>query len=300
MEDYSGGGLKLSGIDGGGGGCRLGAVVRSMELKVTRRRLGMLVAFAAAALLLMVLQWHVAGTMAWITGFWLAWGDEDRAVRRRMGLLFGCVGLLAACNINTSTEWWNFVQLGVAFGAVIVVPALVLRRTDPGVIRYRLVPVHWRWADVVYTILSVPLAWLILKGYWAVNPELYTHWSLPEELDQGEIRRLFIGINGVGIWDELFFVNTVFGVLRSLFRFRVANAVQAVIYMAVLHDMAFTGIGPLVVYAFAWTQGSMFEKSEGLLWVLIVHLVVDFFLVAAIVGSYYPGVGMGYLWTHGM
>lgn len=271
-----------------------------MELKVTRRRFGMLGGFVLATLFLMVLQWHVAGVLSWAAGFWLAWGDEEKAVRRRMGVLFGCVGLLAACNINTSTELWNFVQLGSAFTVLIVVPALVLRRTDPGVIRYRLVPVHWRKADVIYTILSVPLAWLVLKGYWAVNPDLYTHWKLPPEMDQGEIRRLFLGINGVGIWDELFFVNTVFGVLRSLFRFRVANAVQAVVYMAVLYDMAFTGIGPLVVYAFAWTQGSMFEKSEGLLWVLIVHLVVDFFLVAAIAGSYYPGLGMGYLWTHGV
>lgn len=271
-----------------------------MELRLTRRRCVMLGGFAAAAVLLMVLQWHVAGLVAWGAGFLAAWGDEERAVRRRMGVLFGCVALLAACDINTSTEWWNFAQLGVAFGAVIVVPALVLRRTDPGVIRYRFLPRHWRWADVIYTVLSVPLAWLILKGYWMVNPDLYTHWTLPGELDQGAIRRLFIGINAVGIWDELFFVNTVFGVLRSLFRFRVANAVQAVVYMAVLYDMAFTGIGPVVVYAFAWTQGSMFEKSEGLLWVLVVHLVVDFFLVAAIVQSYYPGVGIGYLWTHGV
>jgi len=31
-----------------------------------------------------------------------------------------------------------------------------------------------------------------------------------------------------------------------------------------------------------------------------VHLIVDFFLVAAIVGSYYPDFGFDYLWRHGM
>jgi hypothetical protein len=269
-----------------------------MELAVTRRRLGMLGGFVFATLFLMVLQWHLAGGLSWAAGLWMAWGDEERAVRRRMGTLFGCVALLAVCNINTSTELWNFVQLGSVFAIVIVVPPLVLRRSDPGVVRYRFIPLRWRWADVIYTVLSVPLAWLVLKGYWAVNPDLHTQWSLPPAFDEGEVRRLFIGINAVGIWDELFFVNTVFGVLRSLFRFPVANAVQAVVYMAVLYDMAFIGIGPLVVYAFAWTQGSMYEKSEGLMWVLVVHLIVDFFLVAAIVQSYYPDVGLGYLWTH--
>ena len=43
----------------------------------------------------------------------------------------------------------------------------------------------------------------------------------------------------------------------------------------------------------------MFEKSESLLWVLIVHLIVDFFLVAAIVQSYYPSYGLDFLWRHG-
>ena len=269
-----------------------------MELKVTPQRLGMLGCFVLATLFLMVMEWHVAGVLSWLAGFWLAWKDKEGAVRRRMGMLFGCVALLAACNINTSLALWNFVQLGSVFTIVIVAPVLVLRRTDPGVIRYRFIPLRWRWADVIYTVLSVPLAWLVLKGYWAVNPELYMQWSMSSEFDEGEVRRLFIGINAVGIWDELFFVNTVFGVLRSLFRFPVANAVQAVVYMAVLYDMAFIGIGPLVVYAFAWTQGSMYEKSEGLLWVLIVHLIVDFFLVAAIVQSYHPEVGLGYLWAH--
>ncbi len=46
--------------------------------------------------------------------------------------------------------------------------------------------------------------------------------------------------------------------------------------------------------------GEQFEKSESLLWVLIVHLVVDFFLVAAIVHSYYPSYGLDFLWRHGM
>jgi hypothetical protein len=67
-----------------------------------------------------------------------------------------------------------------------------------------------------------------------------------------------------------------------------ANAAQAVVYASVLYTMAFTGIGPLVIYLFALTQGAMYEGSRSLLWVLIVHLVVDLFLVAAILHFYYP------------
>jgi hypothetical protein len=260
----------------------------------------MLGLFVAATILLIPLHLHVVGGIAGLYCALLAWRDPESIVRRRMLVLLGCLAILGAANINTSTSTRNFLQLGIPFFLVILLPALILGRTDPGIIRYRLFPEKVRRHDVIYTFISIPLAWAILQFYWRVNPELYLNWALPLEPDPGEIRRLFLGINMVGIWDELFFVNTVFAVLRSLFRYPVANAVQAVVYTAVLYDMAFTGIGPLIVYFFAWTQGAMFEKSESLIWVLIVHLIVDFFLVAAIVSSHYPDYGFDFLWRHGM
>lgn len=216
-----------------------------------------------------------------------------------MSVLMGCIAVLGIADINSSTETANFLRVGIPFTIVILVPFLILRKTDQGVITYRFWPKVWRKHDIIYTILSIPLAWLVLKFYWWATPEQYMQWTLPETPDDSQIKRLFIGINMVGIWDELFFVNTVYAVLRSLFSYRVANAVQAIVYTAVLYDMAFIGVGPIIILFFAWTQGSMFEKSESLLWVLIVHLIVDFFLVAAIVHSYYPSYGLDFLWRHG-
>jgi len=272
----------------------------SLDLRLDGRRMALLIAFATTAILAIPLHLHLAGAITGVAALGLILRDPEPALRRRLGVLLGCLALLAATDINTSTTTRNFIMVGVPFFLVIAVPALILGRTDPGVIRYRLLPRVHRRVDVIYTILSVPLAWLVLKLYWWLTPELYAQWTLPPEPDEGEIRRLFIGINLVGIWDELFFVNTVFAVLRSLFAFRVANALQAVVYTSVLYDMAPIGAGPVIVFCFAWTQGSMFEKSEGLLWVLIVHLVVDFFLVAAIVQSHYPSYGLDFLWRHGL
>jgi membrane protease YdiL (CAAX protease family) len=266
--------------------------MQTADLPITPTRASMLVLFCAATILLIPLHWHLAGAVAWL--------DSEAALKRRMLVVLGTVALLSATDINTSTSDRNFLQVGIPFALVILVPSLILGKTDPGVVRFRFIPTRWRRADIIYTILSIPLAWVVLEFYWWVNPDLHLNWSLPPDPDQGEIRRLFIGINCVGIWDELFFVNTVFAIVRSLFPYLAANLVQAVVYTSVLNDMAFTGIGPLIVFGFAWTQGSMFEKSEGLIWVLIVHLIVDFFLVAAIVGSYYPGFGLDYLWRHGM
>jgi hypothetical protein len=83
-------------------------------------------------------------------------------------------------------------------------------------------------------------------------------------------------------------VNTVYAILRGIFPARIANAAQAVVYTSVLYDMAFTGHGIWIVYLFALTQGVMYEKSRVLLYVLIVHLIVDAFLVMAILQYYYP------------
>lgn len=279
--------------------------MESLELDLTPRRKVMLASFALATVLLIPAGQFLAGGILAIICAWLISTDQEVKLRRRMGVLLGCVVLLGVIDINPSLSDRNFLTLSTAFTLVIVVPALVLRfGGDRGLIRFRFWPVYWRKQDVIYTILSIPLAWIVLKSYeWGnrelFDNELFRQWSMPAEPDAGEIRRLFIGINLVGLWDELFFVNTCFAILRSLFRFRIANALQAVLYTAVLYDMAFVGCGVFIVFLFAWTQGAMFEKSESLLWVLIVHLIVDYFLVAFIVQSYYPTYGLDFLWRKG-
>jgi hypothetical protein len=249
----------------------------------------MLLLFAAATVLLIPLEWFVAGGVAWLASLALAWRDPEPRVGRRMAVLLGCLVVLSLAPINTSTEPIHFLTLGLPFLAVVLVPALILRRTDPRVISYRIIPQKFRWLDIFYVIISIPLSYFILKGYFHVSSHMPFQWPLPSTPDDDAMTWLFWGINGVGVWDELFFVNTVYAVLRSLFVFRVANATQAVVYTSVLYHMAFTGIGPFVVYFFAWTQGSMFEESENLLYVLAVHLIVDFFLYHAILQGHYPG-----------
>lgn len=279
--------------------------MESLEITLTPRRKAMLVCFALATVLLIPAgQFAWGGLFALIAAGLIA-TDQKTELRRRMGVLLGCVVLLGIVDVNPSLSNENFLTLSIAFFLAIILPALALHFSgDKGIIRFRFWPRKWRKQDLIYTILSVPLAWVVLQSYeWGnltfFDNELFRQWALPPEAEEGEIRRLFIGINLVGIWDELFFVNTCFAILRSLFKFRIANTLQAIIYTAVLYDMAFVGCGFFVVFLFAWTQGAMFEKSESLLWVLIVHLIVDYFLVAFIVQTYYPDYGLDFLWRKG-
>ncbi len=212
--------------------------------------------------------------------------------RRNLLIIAACVGLLSVTPINTDLSDRHFLTLGIPFFAVVAGPFVLLKLmgVDPG---WRFFPRRWAWSeirrDVFYTIISVPLAWAVIGIYFHwLTPDLAMNWPMPQPEDPSITQKLIVGINSVGIWDELFFINTVYVLMRGVFSPRIAIPAQAVIYTAILWDMAFRGWGPVIVYGFALTQGIMYEKSGTLLWVLIVHLIVDFFLVVAILNYHYP------------
>ena len=212
---------------------------------------------------------------------------SDRALRYLA--LAASVAVLGAAPINTDTSNEHVLILGTAFLLAIVLPTLILWRRKPRVITFKLIPDEFDWVEVFYTLLAVPLAWGVFQLYFFVwSPHVPFNWSLPSEPQTEPVLRLFLGINAVGIWDELFFINVSYAIIRSLFPYLTANLAQSVIYTTVLWTMAFRGVGPLLVYIFAFTQGAMYERSKSLLWVLIVHLIVDYFLFQAIVSAYYP------------
>ena len=246
-------------------------------------------AFALSVPTLVTLEWWIPGGLAFVASVGLTWLTNDAAFRRKMFVLLGCVGILALAPINTDTANIKFLTLGLPFLAVIVLPWLILRRTDPGIITFALWPRHFSWLEFGYVLLSIPLAWGGLRLYFTLSPEVPFNWNLPAQPNDLENFKLFMGINAVGIWDELFFVNTCFALLRSIFPFWTANFAQTVVYTSILVDMAFRGYGPVFVAVLALTQGIMFERSKVLIYVLAVHLIVDYFLFQEIVTAYYPG-----------
>ena len=227
-------------------------------------------------------------------GFCFVLPQENSERRRKYLALAVPLGILAVAPLDTGLGWRHVLELGSALVAVLVVPPLILRRPD--IITFKLWPKHFDLVDFLYTLSSVPLAWAGLTLYLEIlSPEVRFNWTLPSVPDGEELFKLFMGINAVGVWDELFFINICFAILRSLFPYRIANPAQAVIYTVVLYDMAFTGWGPLFIALLALSQGAMFERSRILVWVLIVHLIVDYFLFQIIVEAYYPNLAV---WWH--
>jgi membrane protease YdiL (CAAX protease family) len=233
--------------------------------------------------LLITFEQYALGAAALGISSLATWRSQDAVFQRRFGVLIGCVALLGLAPISPSTQTVPALTLGVFFVAVLVLPSLVLAK-DKGVIGFSWLPKEWSWLETFYV-----LAWGGFQVYFALSPHVPFHWALPPVPDDLELLKLFLGINAVGIWDELFFINLGFAVLRSVYPFWVANFAQAVLYVCVLVDMAFTGWGVVFIAFLALTQGIMFERSKVLLYVLVVHLIVDYFLFQAIVKTYYPG-----------
>jgi len=253
-----------------------------------------LAAFCAATVLLVPLGWYIPGFACWALSAILTARHINHRVRRNLGVLLVCIAVLAFAPINTGLGTRHMAILALCFAGVVLGPAIVMAHLAPGEQPWAFRPRHVARSDILYTLISVPFAWaVILVYFFHLNPDLASHWELPAGYNLHAVRRLVVGISFVGIWDELFFVNTVYALLRGVFPARVANAAQAVVYTSVLYDMAFTGHGVWIVYLFALTQGVMFERSRVLLYVLIVHMVVDLWLVLAILQWHYPGHSAG-------
>ena len=241
------------------------------------------------------LELYLIGTPFAIV-FLLAFSQESKERKLAYAALASAILVLTFAPINTDLSNPHFVVLSVCFLLALLLPAIILRKTEPKIISFHLWPKHVDWVDISYTALSIPLAYVGINFYFKIlSPEVAYNWVQPPSPDNEQLFRLFMGINGVGIWDELFFVNTSFAILRYLFPYWTANIAQAVIYTGTLWDMAFRGTGFVLVYIFAITQGAMYERSKVLLWVLIVHLIVDFFLFQTIIDIYYPDLDV---WWH--
>lgn len=253
-----------------------------------------------ASLLATTVLWTALDAWLWGVAFALVFAlaltRETPYRQKRYLALAAPLLLLALTPITTDTSPRGFAFLGTSFTVALLLPTLILWRERPHPVTFAFWPKRPEPLDILYTLLAVPLAWGAFRLYFGVlSPAVPFNWSLPLEPDTGELLRLFVGINLVGVWDELFFVSVGYAVLRQLFGARTANLAQAVIYTTVLWTMAFRGVGPLFVYPFALTQGAMFERSRVLLWVLIAHLIVDYFLFQAIITAYYPDFSV---WWH--
>jgi membrane protease YdiL (CAAX protease family) len=218
-----------------------------------------------------------------LIGAWVV----DRPLFRDLLLIALGITIVSLVSVKADITWGNIALLGTVFTAAVVVPFAV----DRFVYRRRAIRFPWRsrrrWTrgEKVYLIATPALGWLILPFYFLTSG-VYENW--PDVETPSEIARLFVGVNAVGTWDELFFICTCYALLLRHFQPWLANVLQAIIFVSFLWELGYQAWGPLLTIPFALVQGMLFHRTKSLTFVLMVHLLFDLVVFLVIVHAHDP------------
>lgn len=272
----------------------------------------LLTVLAAPAFFVAELPW--LGFALLLAGLAVAWLADTRAgipilpVRAPQGpervpsltrdLSLIALGLAIIRTIPLAAELDNLAMLRftLALGGAVLVPYLVSRflyrdratgfpwrgEHEAGQPRRRWGVLHWSWLVGVLVI-----GWLLLPFYF-ISSGVYTNWPQVDTPDL--IGRLFLGVGAVGIWDELFFICTVFAVMLRHFPVWAANALQAIVFVAFLWELGYRAWGPMLTIPFALVQGFIFLRTRSLGYVVTVHLLFDAVVFAVLVHAHNPAL----------
>jgi len=208
-----------------------------------------------------------------------------RAVARHLLLVFLSIGIIGITPISTSIDLVHILSMGAFIGAAVAIPYLVTRYVyRENVIHFPVSRHTWTRGHIGYLLLALLLCYLILP-FWMHTTGEYNNWQVlatPYHLFV-----LFLGTNGLGIWDELFFIVTVLALVKRHVPFHHANVVQAVLFTSFLYELGFRGWAPVVIFPFALLQGLVFRKTDNLVYIIAIHLTIDFVLYLALINAHH-------------
>ncbi|MET0954453.1 MAG: CPBP family intramembrane glutamic endopeptidase [Cryobacterium sp.] len=209
----------------------------------------------------------------------------DRALFRDLLLIALGLLIISTISVEADISYPNMALMGVVLSAAVAVPYLISRRVFRDREVWFPIKTGQRWSTLErwYLVAVLVLGYLILPSYF-IGSGAYQNWpsiSAPDELG-----RLFVGVGFVGIWDEVFFICTVFALFRRHFSFWSANLLQMVIFVSFLWELGYRSWGPLLTIPFALLQGYIFSLTKSLTYVVCVHLLFDLVVFLVLVHAH--------------
>lgn len=211
----------------------------------------------------------------------------DRALGRDLALIAAGQAIISVISLKADLSNAGMTRFAVVLSLAVLVPWAVSKWV------YRDDAVHFpvrtgrRWTPAMWAYLAavVVIGYLLLPWYF-LSSGVYLNW--PPLEGGSDIARLFVGVNAVGLWDELFFICVVFGLLTRHFSVPVANVLQAIVFVSFLWELGYREWGPVLTIPFALVQGWLFSRVRSLGYVVTVHLLFDAVVFAVLVHGHHP------------
>ncbi|WP_254679031.1 CPBP family intramembrane metalloprotease [Arthrobacter sp. 24S4-2] len=225
---------------------------------------------------LFVLEQAIAGYGLLVVALGAA-GLIDQALLRDLGLIAAGLVAISLVPISTDISTEHMFVMGSAMVLAVGIPYSVSRFVfKDHAVRFPVLTGHrWTRTEKWYLVAVVIMGYALLPGYM-VNTAVYRNW--PAVSDPEGIFRLFLGTNVLGIWDELFFICTIFILLRRHLPVAQASVLQAVLFTSFLWELGFHAWAPAFIFPFALVQAIIFTRTKSLSYIVSVHLLFDFVL----------------------
>ncbi|MFJ6003744.1 type II CAAX prenyl endopeptidase Rce1 family protein [Arthrobacter sp. NPDC092385] len=209
----------------------------------------------------------------------------NRALFRDLLLVAFSLVVMSLVPITTDIGFEHMGVMGTAMILAVGVPYAVSRFAyGDHAVRFPVrTGVPWTRTEKWYLPAVVVIGYALLPVYM-LGTGVYTNW--PAASTPNEIARLFIGTNGLGIWDELFFICTVFALLRRHLPMVQSNLLQAVLFTSFLWELGFHAWAPLFIFPFALLQAFIFTRTRSLSYIICVHLLFDFVLFLVLIHAH--------------
>ncbi|WP_062521405.1 CPBP family intramembrane glutamic endopeptidase [Demequina silvatica] len=211
----------------------------------------------------------------------------DRRLGRDLGLIALGQLIISTISLKADLSDAGMLRFTLALGGAVLVPTLISRLAFKDRTITFPIGTGQRWTRTMWIYLGiVVLAGYLILPFYFIGSGAYLNW--PDLDGEGDIARLFVGVNAVGLWDELFFICVVFALLRSHFPMWTANILQAMVFVSFLWELGYREWGPLLTVPFALVQGWIFARTKSLPYVVTVHLLFDAVVFAVLVHAHHP------------
>ncbi|WP_430868770.1 CPBP family intramembrane glutamic endopeptidase [Demequina aurantiaca] len=239
-----------------------------------------------SAVLLFAIHARPLGYIPLVLGVALALA-VDRRLGRDLGIIALAQVIISTISLRADLSDAGMFRFTLVLSLAVLVPWALSRFVFGN--RTIVFPVgtgkRWSRAQWLYLGIVVAFGYLVLPIYF-IGSGAYQNW--PDLEGSTDIARLFVGVNAVGLWDELFFICVVFALLRAHFPMWVANVLQSIVFVSFLWELGYREWGPLLTIPFALVQGWIFSWTKSLPYVVTVHLLFDAVVFGVLVHAHHP------------